>query len=156
MKLPGIGNATSGALLAFAFNQPAVFIETNIRSVFIHHFFKDSFDVHDDELSQYVLQTLDKNDPREWYYALMDYGVHLKSTQTNPSRRSTHHKRQSPFHGSNRQLRGKILKLLLTRPSIGPADLFSLLGSDRERTRKIVERLLAEKMIRKKGKMLCI
>lgn len=156
MKLPGIGKATSGAFLAFAFNQPHAFIETNIRSVFIHHFFNDSFDVHDEDLIQYVLQTLDSKHPRKWYYALMDYGVHLKNTRPNPSRKSTQYKKQSPFHGSDRQLRGKILKLLLTHPSISSADLLSLLDSDRERARKIVERLLTEKMIRKKGNMLSI
>ncbi|MEK6794327.1 MAG: A/G-specific adenine glycosylase, partial [Spirochaetota bacterium] len=34
--LPGIGHYTARAVCAFAFNIPSVFIETNIRSVFIH------------------------------------------------------------------------------------------------------------------------
>lgn len=40
MSLPGIGQSTAGAILAFAYKQPVVFIETNIRRVFIHEFFK--------------------------------------------------------------------------------------------------------------------
>lgn len=39
IKLPGIGPYTAGAIRAFAFNEPDVFIETNIRRVFIHFFF---------------------------------------------------------------------------------------------------------------------
>ena len=38
-SLPGIGRGTSGSLMAFAFNEPEIFIETNIRRVFIHFFF---------------------------------------------------------------------------------------------------------------------
>ncbi len=39
MTLPGIGRATASAISAFAFHIPSVFIETNIRRVFIHGFF---------------------------------------------------------------------------------------------------------------------
>ena len=35
----GIGPATASSILTFAFNKPEVFIETNIRAVFLHHFF---------------------------------------------------------------------------------------------------------------------
>lgn len=37
--LPGIGAYTARAIAAFAFNAAEVFIETNIRSAFIHFFF---------------------------------------------------------------------------------------------------------------------
>ena len=40
-KLPGIGKATARSICAFAFNKPVAFIETNIRAVFIHHFFNN-------------------------------------------------------------------------------------------------------------------
>ena len=39
LKLPGVGKNTAGAILAYAYNQPGLFIETNIRAVYIHHFF---------------------------------------------------------------------------------------------------------------------
>src|SRR5690606_15185162 len=38
---PGLGAATASSICTFAFNLPTVFIETNIRTVFIHHFFCD-------------------------------------------------------------------------------------------------------------------
>ena len=41
--LPGIGKATAASLAAFAFNKPVVFLETNIRTVLIHHFFSDFY-----------------------------------------------------------------------------------------------------------------
>ena len=74
----GIGEATAGALAAFAFNQPVVFIETNIRRVFLHCFFPGKSGVRDREILPLVDQTLDRERPRPWYYALMDYGAMLK------------------------------------------------------------------------------
>ena len=63
---PGIGEATAGALAAFAFNQPVVFIETNIRRVFIHCFFPGQSRVRDREILPLVDQTLDRLQPRPW------------------------------------------------------------------------------------------
>ncbi len=97
VRLPGIGPNTAGAIIAFAFNRPAVFIETNIRSVFIHHFFPEQDSVRDAQILPLIKATLDRDNPRIWYWALMDYGVMLKETTGNPSRRSAHHARQSPF-----------------------------------------------------------
>ena len=112
-SLPGIGPYTAAAILTFAFNQPVVMIETNIRRVFIHCFFKDQTGVADRDILPLIEETLDRENPREWYNALMDYGFYVGTTIENPNRRSRHYQRQSPFEGSNRQIRGKILRLLV-------------------------------------------
>ncbi len=114
--LPGIGKNTAGALLAYAYNRPVVFIETNIRTVYFHHFFSDQTNIDDKELLKLIEQTLDREHPREWYWALMDYGTFLKKTLGNNIDHSRHYTKQSKFEGSRRQLRGKILRLLLERP----------------------------------------
>ncbi len=113
LSLPGIGPYTASAVLAFAFNIPSVLIETNIRSVYIHHFFPRSKKIHDSKLLPLIEQTLDRKNPREWYAALMDYGSHLKKTSGNKSRQSKHYTRQSIFKGSTREERSKILKAVL-------------------------------------------
>jgi len=111
-QLPGVGANTGGAILAYAFNQPVVFIETNIRTVYIHHFFIGKDDVPDTALLGLIGQTLPPDNPREWYWALMDYGAHLKSSVGNLNRHSRQYARQSPLEGSVRQIRGRVLKLL--------------------------------------------
>ncbi|MEP7205051.1 MAG: A/G-specific adenine glycosylase, partial [Candidatus Saccharibacteria bacterium] len=78
LELPGVGPSTSAAILAYSFDQPVVFIETNIRTVYFHHYFADATIVHDKELLATVRDTLDHAHPRQWYWALMDYGNHLK------------------------------------------------------------------------------
>lgn len=113
VKLPGIGVNTAGAILAYAFNQPVVFVETNVRAVYIHHFFNGRSDIHDKEIIALVRQTLEQENPREFYWALTDYGTYLKATVGNPNRASKHYARQSRFHGSRRQLRGQVLRELM-------------------------------------------
>jgi len=112
-RLPGIGPATAAAVCVFAYGDPLVFIETNIRSVFLHHFFPGCVDVPDSGILPLVEATLDQENPRRWYYALMDYGVWLKKTNPNPSRSSRHHAIQTPFEGSRRQLRARTLRAVL-------------------------------------------
>jgi A/G-specific adenine glycosylase len=120
-SLPGVGQSTAGAVLAFTKNTPIVFIETNIRAVILHHFFKDREKVDDEEIRE-VLQKLLNTLPsdfsvRDFYYALYDYGSHLKMTLGKKKKdlhtRSKHYTTQSKFEGSRRQLRAFILKVSL-------------------------------------------
>jgi len=111
--LPGIGDYTAQAVRVFAFNMPEVLIETNVRAVFIHHFFPRGRSVSDDRLMPLIATALDRRNPRRWYAALMDYGSYLKATNPNPSRRSRHHVKQTSFRGSRREVRGAIVRAFL-------------------------------------------
>lgn len=113
--LPGIGAYTAAAVRAFAFNLPTVMIETNIRAVMLHHFFEGRHRVSDQEIREVLTQVNDEQHPRTWYYALMDYGVALKSKQRGITRRSSHYRPQSRFKGSVRELRGRVLALCAAR-----------------------------------------
>ncbi len=141
---PGIGPATAGAICAFAFNQPTVFIETNIRRVFIHFFFRHKDGVKDKEILPLVEATLDTRSPRLWYHALMDYGAMLKKEEDNPNRRSAHYNRQAPFQGSNREIRGLILKTLLEKPDLTEGELIRSVDKNPERVRPIITQLTKE------------
>jgi A/G-specific adenine glycosylase len=116
LELPGVGSATAAGVCVFAYGEPQVYLETNVRTVFLHHFFAECDQVPDRELVPLIEATCDRTDPRAWYYALLDYGSHLKSILPNPSRRSRHHNRQSPFEGSVRQKRAGLLHLVLAHP----------------------------------------
>lgn len=131
--LPGIGDYTAAAIAAFAFNRPVPLIETNVRRIYIHHFFPEAEMVSDKELMPLIEETLDYEHPRDWYYALMDYGSQLPKTVINPNRRSKHYTRQSSFEGSNRQLRGNILGVLLEKGRAKKEELQAALSADTER-----------------------
>jgi A/G-specific adenine glycosylase len=113
-KLPGIGPNTAAAIVAYAYNRPVAFIETNIRTVFIHHFFADRDAITDAELMPLITSAVDTKQPREWYWALMDYGTYIKKQFGNASRQSKHHVTQSKFTGSSREIRGMVIRQLIT------------------------------------------
>ncbi len=110
--LPGVGEYTAKAVRVFAHNEPEVLIETNVRTVIIHHFFSNKAQVSDARILRVATALASGQDPRMWHSALMDYGTHLKATVGNLSRKSTQYTRQKPFKGSLREVRGAILKVL--------------------------------------------
>jgi A/G-specific adenine glycosylase len=147
--LPGIGPNTAGSICAFAFNKPVVFIETNIRTVFIDSFFYAQESVSDKELLPLIASAIDHNNPREWYYALMDYGVFLKARKINPSRKSAHYNKQSKFEGSDRQIRAKIVKFITKNENVAHHEVLNLINGDVVRVEKIIDKLVAEDFIKK-------
>ncbi len=149
--LPGIGQHTAGAILAYAFNLPVVYIETNIRSVYIHHFFPKRRTVSDAELLPLIEKTLDRQHPRRWYSALMDYGTWLKKEHGNASRRSRHYTRQSRFEGSHRQVRGAIIRALSSTSRMSFEGLRRSTGIAAERLRPALDQLHRERMITRRG-----
>ena len=177
LELPGIGNYTAGAIVAFAYDKKAVIIETNIRRVFIHHFWNGDADpllceervvsagnrersVHDNEILELVEQTLPDGNFRQWYWALMDYGAHLgrelkmNGKKYNPNIKSRHYAKQSAFAGSDREIRSRILSLLLENKKMDFDVLvkkLSDLSGDLDRVEKIIGKMEKEGILEIKG-----
>jgi A/G-specific adenine glycosylase len=153
-SLPGIGSATAGAVVVFSTNRPEVFIETNIRRVYIHLFFPEAEKVHDLEIEPLLERTLDRENPRRFYYTLMDFGSLLKKEARNPNLRSAMYTRQGPFEGSDRQVRGMILRHILLAGDIREPDLIHTLGIDPEKVKRLLTTLEKEGFVyRKRGRI---
>lgn len=151
--LPGVGRYTARAVAAFAFNKPEVFVETNIRTVFLHHYFRGKKKVSDAELLPLVEQTLkqSKMPPRQFYAAVMDYGAHLKKSGINVNAKSKHYAKQSKFAGSARELRGAILRELLKhRASL--SILCHRIPRNKEEIAREAARLAAEGLVKVHGR----
>jgi A/G-specific adenine glycosylase len=155
-QLPGIGPYTAGAISTFAFNRPELFLETNIRAVLLHFFFPDQIGITDRQLLPIVEAVLDRTESRRWYNALMDYGSDLKRRFPNPSRRSSHHAVQSRFKGSNRQIRGAVVRMILAEGRLTTADLQDRLGVESYRLMPILESLLREGFLKTQGRQFVI
>ena len=141
VKLPGIGEATAAGITAFSRDVPCIYIETNVRAVFIHRFFPDEERVTDRQLRPLVEAACPTEDVRGWYYALLDVGAHLKRTQGNPSRRAAAYTRQSAFEGSRRQKRSWLLREVMASPGIESEELMARLNRiEREAGRDGVDR----------------
>ncbi|MBM3257162.1 MAG: A/G-specific adenine glycosylase [Candidatus Liptonbacteria bacterium] len=154
--LPGIGKATAGSVAAFAFNIPTVFVETNIRRAILHHFFLKKRRVSEEGIWELAAAVLDPKNPREWYWALMDYGSMLGKTVPNPNRRSASYRKQSPFQGSNRELRGRIVRLLLEQSRLAVSSLLALTQKSEARVQEILEALEREGFLRQRKGIIMI
>ena len=149
LALPGVGKNTAGAILAYAFDKPSLFIETNIRTILFHHFFEDATTVDDKELLPLLEASLPDDNFREWYWALMDYGSHLKRTAGGRLDQSRHYKKQSPLRGSIREVRGHIITAL-TEMVMSEAELRTRLAAD-DRFTVAIEGLIRDKLITRDG-----
>jgi len=161
-ELPGVGPYTAGAIGAFAFNISSAFIETNIRTVYLHFFFKGRAKVSDEEILEVVEQTLpnevqpqigkevEPRSVRRWYSALMDYGAMLKATVGNPNIHSKSYTRQSTFKGSRRELRGTILRLVTEKGKMTLADAKK--HTKAVSAEEVVSDLAREGFLKKSGK----
>jgi A/G-specific adenine glycosylase len=150
LSLPGIGAYTAGAIACFGYNYPSVFIETNIRASVIHFFFQNRESVDDREIFPILTEALDHDNPRRWYWALMDYGAALKKVTVNPGRRSAHYTKQSPFEGSFRQQRGRIVKALIFQGPATVSQLQKSTGIEPEALYKVLDNLAKDSMVAEK------
>lgn len=148
-RLPGIGPYTAGAVLAFAYNEAVPLIETNVRTVYLHHWFAGQTDVADTEILARVAKHLPAVEARIWYAALMDYGTHLKKVHGNPNSRAKAYTKQSTFAGSDRQIRGAIIRILATTPATRAKLLKLLTQFEDIRIDAQLAKLLKEGMVTK-------
>ncbi len=154
-KLPGIGRYTARAVASFAYEQPVVFVETNLRTVITHHLFADREQVDDKEVLLILekllqMQLRNKKSSREWYAALMDYGAHLKRSGVRINAKSKTYTKQSKFAGSDREARGAILRALTKGPQ-PKTKLVQLLGGHRKKQLEIqIQKLMQENFIQYK------
>jgi A/G-specific adenine glycosylase len=152
--LPGVGSYTARAVAAFAYNQPVIFIETNIRTAVVHHFFADRTGIPDSEVMTVLEKATPKNhDSREWHAALMDYGAHLKRSGIRINAKSKGYTKQSSFLGSAREVRGAVLRALAQKP-VTKGALIKLFPSDRrEQVETQIVKLQKEGLIQKTGSL---
>ena len=147
-SFPQIGHNTASSIVAFAFNMPSFFIEVNIRRVYIYYFFPGKSSIKDSVIIQIVRKTLDRSNVRKWYYALTDYGVMLKKTHPELNKRSAHYRKQSKFKGSTREIRGKIIKLLIANSKLTEAELIRELNISSIKLKEILNLLTKEGFIK--------
>ena len=92
----------------------------------------------DREILPLVEATLDRDHPREWYWALMDLGSELRRLPENPNRRSPAYRPQSRFEGSDRQIRGQVLRVLLRQGILDRGEAAAATGCSSARLDRIL------------------
>lgn len=159
-SLPGVGSYTAAAVASIAFGVPVAAVDTNARRVVA----RVIRGIDPGELSPAVLSAdaealLDRRDPGRWNQALMDLGrdhcrprprcegcplrrvCRFAATGRPPHRAD---RTQSPFEGSSRQARGKVVALLRGRGSATISQVIELTGLPADRAASAVGALAAD------------
>lgn len=155
VQLPGVGVNTAGAIIAYVYDDPVLFVETNIRTVLLHHFFEGQTDVSDRALLVQLEQVLDRANPRKFYWAMMDYGTWLKKNGVRNITASKHYRKQKPLAGSVREVRGQIIRALTVRDET-VADLQTVFDGGDGRFETALTQLEAEGLIQIHGEQVCL
>jgi len=154
--LPGVGPYTKNAILSFAYGEKVLAIDTNIERIIKRYFGLNDTKDFFKENSKYFLQ---KVDSREINQAFMDFGSSICKS-TNPTcstcpiekdcskyffnRKNT----KENYKGSNREIRGKIVNILVNEDSINNLKLLEELNEDSEKVKKALEGLKKDNLIK--------
>lgn len=153
VKLPGIGKYTARAILCFAFNQQLAVVDTNVRKVILTqliHPTKRSMSaarITEKEIEDISEQLLPQGHAYEWNQALMDYAAMVLKNEKHPQVQ-----KQSPFKGSDRYYRGKIIRLLINKERISVNKARQVLHEGKntltqERFDKIIKGLIKDNVV---------
>ncbi len=152
LTLPWIWPYTAGAICAFAYNQEEVVIDTNIRRVLLFLLELDE-EIGIKELEKIAQELIPQGRSRDWHNALMDYGaVHLTARKTKIKSLG----RQSKFEGSDRQVRGWILKQLTGKRAESLTLDQVLIEFPQKNIKQIVEGMVKDGLVIMKGQKIVI
>ncbi len=154
--LPGVGPYTKNALLSFAYGEKVLAIDTNIERIIQRYFGLDDTKDFFKENSKYLLHNVHSRDINQ---AFMDFGSSICKS-SNPlcsmcpveNSCSKYFAKSNgssvKFKGSNREVRGKIVKLLINESHIDNQKLFQEIDEDPEKVKKALEGLKKDKLIK--------
>jgi A/G-specific adenine glycosylase len=162
-ELPGIGPYTAAAVASLGFGEPVAAVDTNVRRVVARvHLGVDGHEAPAKELWALADAWLDLDDPTTWNQAVMDLGREV--CRPNPrcdvcpiaracrfrlaeSIAARGPRRQGPFEGSSRQVRGAVVRALRSHPSLTRTRLADETGFPPERIDAAVRTLTADGLI---------
>ena len=153
--LPGVGPYTKNAILSFAYGDSVLAIDTNLERIITRYF---GIDDAKDYLKRYSQSLLKKVNSKDLNQAFMDFGS-MVCTSLSPSCDicpletecskyfSKIKKSYQKFEGSNREIRGKVLKLLLNEDQISKEELINKLGEEEEKLNKALHGLQKDNLL---------
>jgi A/G-specific adenine glycosylase len=162
-KLPGVGPYTKNAILSFAYGEKVLAVDTNVERIIQRYFGLSDTKYFIKQYSKYFLHKIDS---RVINQAFMDFGSSIcKSSnpqcgicpiESSCSKYFANNKSSlEKFKGSNREVRGKIVKLLINESHINNQKLFEEIDEDPEKVKKAIEGLKKDKLIKfKKNNMI--
>ena len=155
-QLPGVGPYTENAILSFAYNEKVVTQDVNVKRIISRYFGVDNPREYIDAVSPLLLKNTNS---RKLNQALMDFGSSickprsplcldcpLEDTcdkyfnfETKPSEK---------FSGSNREIRGNLIKLLLKKDALKVKTIQQELDIDKDRLSEVLEKMQNDGLVK--------
>ena len=154
--LPGVGPYTKNAILSFAYGEKVLAIDTNIERIIQRYFGLNDTKDFFKENSKYFLHKVNSRDINQ---AFMDFGSSICKS-SNPTCNicpiesdcskyfSNSKSSREKFKGSNREVRGKIIKLLIREGYISNQKLYEEIDEGSEKVNKALEGLKKDNLIK--------
>lgn len=162
-RLPGVGPYSAAAVASIAFGAPVAAVDTNVRRIVARVFLGvGADDAPAGEVRALAEGWLDRGDPGAWNQALMDLGreicrprprcevcplrpgcrFRVEGWEPRPAKR-----RQPPFEGSFRQVRGAVVSRLRRLEDANLAGLAGETGFPLERVATAVGALASDGLV---------
>ncbi len=136
--LPGVGVYTKNAILSFAYGDNVLAVDTNLQRVIIRYFGIDNTKDFVRKYSNLLLEDINSEDINQ---AFMDFGSSICTSsnakcdicplEKNCKKYFLNSKNSiKKFKGSNRELRGKIIRLLLEENQISVKEIEKKIGEE--------------------------
>ena len=160
--LPGVGKYTKNALLSFAYKEKVIPQDTNVTRIFSRFFGLKNPEYFIQENEEKILKNIQS---RKFNQALMDFGSKICTAKnplcsecifSNDCKKFFQDTKytQSTFKGSDREIRGKVIKYLVDNDNIEISSLNLMLKIEESKLNSILEKLEIEGMISIKKKKL--
>jgi len=160
--LPGVGKYTKNALLSFAYKEKVITQDTNVTRIFSRFFGIKNPENFIKENEKNILKNVQS---RKFNQALMDFGSKICKAknplcnecifENNCEKFFQNTKYTQPtFKGSNREIRGKVIKYLINNENIDIYSLNRILKIEEDKLNLILKKLEDEGMINIKKKKL--
>jgi len=156
-KLPGVGKYTKNALLSFAYGEKVITEDTHVKKIISRFFGIKDVAIFIEKNNDYLLKNVDS---RELNQSFMDFGSAICTTK-NPKCSicplnelckkyfTNSNPLQSKFKGSNREVRGKIIKLLTSEGSATQNQIIKELKINKEKVEIALNGLIKDEVLNK-------
>ena len=154
-QLPGVGPYTENAILSFAYNEKVITQDVNVKRIISRYFGVDNPKKYIDSFSPLLLKNINS---RKLNQALMDFGSRICKPRsplcldcplegTCDKYFNSETKPSEMFSGSNREIRGNLIKLLLKKGALKVKTIQQELDTDKDRLNEILEKMQKDGLV---------
>ena len=155
-QLPGVGPYTENAILSFAYNEQVIAEDINVKRIISRYFGIENTKKYIDRFSSLLLMNTNSKNLNQ---AFMDFGSSICKPRSplcsdcpleNTCEKYFNYETRpvEKFSGSNRELRGNLVKLLLKKGNLKVKTIQQELDTDQDRLSEVLEKMQDEGLVK--------